>query len=209
MIRDGIGDCTLEPGRHLVQEELASMLGVSRQPIQQAMALLKSEGLVVELGARGLYVAPLDPEMMVHHYQIRVLLDQLAARLVAERCAVSATFARGLTADGERIVVAGKAAAARGEPVEAVAHDVAFHTFLYERSGNTVIASTAEGHWVFLRRVMIAVLRKSDRGALVWEQHEEILETLVRGDAERASELVAAHVHGAQDALLAVLDTTA
>ena len=29
MIRDGIGDCTLEPGRHLVQEELASMLGVA------------------------------------------------------------------------------------------------------------------------------------------------------------------------------------
>ena len=70
-IRESICDCTLKPGTHLVQEDLAAQLGVSRQPVQQAMLLLKSEGLVVEQGGRGLCVAPISPESIVQHYQIR------------------------------------------------------------------------------------------------------------------------------------------
>lgn len=64
-IRDSICDGALEAGTHLVQEDLAARLGVSRQPVQQAMALLKNDGLVLEQGARGLYVAPLDAEATV------------------------------------------------------------------------------------------------------------------------------------------------
>ena len=205
MIRDSISDCTLEPGKHLVQEELAAMLGVSRQPVQQAMLLLKSEGLVVELGARGLHVAPLSPEAMAHRYEIRTVLDQLAARLVAERCAGSAEFAERLLADGEKILVAGEKAQERGAQAEAVTHDVAFHSFLYERSGNPLIVSTSEAHWFFLRRVMNAVLKKAGRGELVWREHRGIIEALARGEVERGCELAAAHVHGAQAALLATL----
>ena len=80
-IRDSICDGKMAPGTHLVQEELAATLGVSRQPVQQALLLLKNERLVVELGARGLYVAPLNADDVIHHYQIRIVLDQLAARL--------------------------------------------------------------------------------------------------------------------------------
>ena len=76
-IRESICDCSLEPGMHLVQEDLAGTLGVSRQPVQQAMLLLKNDGLVVESGGRGLFVAPIDRESMEHHYQIRLVLDQL------------------------------------------------------------------------------------------------------------------------------------
>ena len=67
IIRDSICDCTLEPGTHLVQEDLAADIGVSRQPIQQAMLLLKADGLVIETGGRGLYVAPMDPDSIVFH----------------------------------------------------------------------------------------------------------------------------------------------
>jgi DNA-binding GntR family transcriptional regulator len=79
-IRESICDCSLEPGTHLVQEDLAAMLGVSRQPIQQAMLLLKNDGLVVEHGARGLYVAPIDRAETVDRYQIRLMLDKLSVR---------------------------------------------------------------------------------------------------------------------------------
>ena len=49
-IVDEICDGTLEAGAHLVQEQLAARFGVSRQPVQQAMALLKADGLVEEAG---------------------------------------------------------------------------------------------------------------------------------------------------------------
>lgn len=205
-IRDSICDTTLEPGTHLVQEEIASRLGVSRQPVQQAMLLLKSDGLVVELGGRGLYVAPLDPEAMEHHYQIRMVLDQLAARLVAERAAVSDEFAARLRRDGEIILAEGEGARERGSAPEAVGHDVRFHSFLYRMSGNPMIAPAADPHWNYLRRVMVAVLLHAERGELVWRQHREILETLIQGDAAEGERLAASHVCGAKEALVAALE---
>ncbi|NIR59688.1 MAG: GntR family transcriptional regulator, partial [Gammaproteobacteria bacterium] len=69
-ILDEICDGTLSPGAHLVQEQLAERLGVSRQPIQQAIALLKADGLVEEAGKRGVRVTPLDATAMRHHYEI-------------------------------------------------------------------------------------------------------------------------------------------
>ena len=207
MIRDSICDCTFEAGTHLVQEELAARLGVSRQPVQQAMLLLKSEGLVVEKGARGLYVAPIDAPGITQRYQIRLVLDQLAGQLVAGLAAASGAFARDLRKRGEAIITDGLAASNRGDVRDTVAHDVAFHSFLYEMSGNPLIASTAEPHWHFLRRVMMEVFLKSGRGDLVWQQHRDILEAVVSGDVARAHEQVTGHVEGAQAALLRIIST--
>ena len=207
-IRDSICDGTLEPGTHLVQEEVASRLGVSRQPVQQAMVLLRNDGLVLEQGARGLYVAPLEAEGTVQRYQIRLCLDQLAARLTAARAAASPAFAARLRREGEAVIAEGDRALAEGSYREAVAHDVAFHSWIYEMSGNPLIAATAEPHWLYLRRVMVAVLSYAERGAVVWKQHREILDLLVAGEAEAVAELMATHIMGAEAAFLRCLPPT-
>jgi DNA-binding GntR family transcriptional regulator len=199
----------LPPGSRIIQEQLAHELGVSRQPVQQAMALLKNEGLVLEMGARGLYVAPLDGEATVHHYQIRLSLDLLAARLTAERALESPAFAKRLLAEGERILAAGDHALAKGSYRDAVAMDVEFHSFIYEMSGNPLIVGAAEPHWSYLRRVMIAVLNYAERGKTVWAQHREILEAMAAGKTEVIGELVTAHIKGAEAAFLRVLPSVA
>ncbi|MBB1493000.1 MULTISPECIES: GntR family transcriptional regulator [unclassified Paracoccus (in: a-proteobacteria)] len=204
-IRDSICDGKMTPGTHLVQEELAAALGVSRQPVQQALLLLKNERLVVELGARGLYVAPLNANDVIHHYQIRIVLDQLAARLVTERTAASPAFALELARRGEAILSEGEAARNRSNASDAVSHDVQFHSFIYEMSGNPFIADTAAAHWNYLRRVMVAVLLHAERGEIVWRQHRDILDALLAGDAAASERLAAEHVLGAQDALLRTL----
>ena len=205
-IRDSICDGALEAGTHLVQEDLAARLGVSRQPVQQAMALLKNDGLVLEQGARGLYVAPLDAEATVQRYQIRLSLDQLAARLTAERAAASPDFAQSLRVEGQRILDAGDLAVSRGSHRDAVANDVEFHSFIYEKSGNPLIAATAEPLWHYLRRVMMVVLSYAERGPIVWDQHHEILAALAEGRVAEAEALVAAHIQGAAAAFLKALD---
>ena len=201
-IRDNICDLTLEPGTHLVQEDLAATLGVSRQPVQQAMQLLRNDGLVVESGGRGLIVAPIDPNGIEHHYQIRLALDQLAAGLVADRARTESQFKARLRRNGDAILARGAKALQGGSAAEAVMHDVAFHSFIYEMSGNPLIAPTAEAHWLFLRRVMIGVLLHAERGTLVWSEHDEILNALVAGDAEGGVDLATRHVVGAKQALM-------
>ena len=205
-IRDGICDGTLKAGERLVQEELAAALDVSRQPIQQALALLKSDGLIVEHGARGLYVAPLDPDATAQRYQIRVVLDELAARLVAERAQGSAEFSERVLREGRDLLRRGEAAAARGADREAVSLDVEFHSFLYALSGNALIGPTMEPHWNYVRRAMIGVMQQAKRGPIVWRQHREILEALARGDVAAGVERAGSHVRGAQRALAEAIE---
>jgi DNA-binding GntR family transcriptional regulator len=160
---------------------------------------------VLERGRRGLYVAPFDAVATVHRYQIRLGLDQLAARLCSENAAASPEFAASLLADGGRILERGNQAVADGNHREAVAHDVEFHSFLYQRSGNPMIATVGEPLWHYLRRVMITVLSYAERGKIVWQEHREILETLARGNAKRGVELVTDHIKGAEDAILGAM----
>ncbi|WP_323000297.1 GntR family transcriptional regulator [Castellaniella sp.] len=207
IILENICDGTFEPGLHLVQEDLATQLGVSRQPVQQAMLLLKSEGLVIESGARGLYVAPLDPQRIVHHYQVRISLDRLAARLVAERIAAGSDALRQrFEESAHKLLAQGGLAQAQHDANRAVLLDMSFHSLIYTYSGNPLIGVAAEPHWNFLRRVMVSVLLHAGRGSTVWHEHESILERLLAGDAEGAEQQVATHILGAQSALLAALE---
>ncbi|MFZ4806264.1 MAG: GntR family transcriptional regulator [Hyphomicrobiaceae bacterium] len=204
-LRDEICNGALAPGTHLVQEQLAAQLDVSRQPIQQALALLKSDGLVRESGRRGLFVAPLDIEAMRHHYEIRAALDGLAARRAAERAGASPSVAAEIRHAGTAIIAAGSNAIAEGALAAMVGRDIEFHGFIYQVSGNPLLAATAEPHWRYLRRVMGEVLRHAEPPPSIWRQHREILDAIVSGDPEQAKERAVTHVRLAGARLTGVL----
>ncbi len=83
-----ITEGTLAPGTRLAQEDLAAQLNVSRQPVLQALRLLKKDGFVVDAGKRGVMVTSIDAKSIAQVYQLRGALDALASRLAAERKAV-------------------------------------------------------------------------------------------------------------------------
>ena len=74
----------LKPGERIIQEQIAQALGVSRQPVQQALMLLRNQGVLRDAGGRGLIVTPLDPDRVQHVYQIRAAIEGLVCRLAAE-----------------------------------------------------------------------------------------------------------------------------
>lgn len=186
-----ISDGELAPGARLTQEELAEKLDVSRQPVLQALRLLKRDGLVVDSGKRGVMVKPLDPALIDQVYQLRQALDGLAARLAAER---KAALDAALIDSGRR--------AARSRNVSAMIEaDVAFHNSIYAASGNPLIAESARRHWAHIRRVMGAVLRTAGARASVWDEHAAILEAIRRGDARGAERLSREHAEVAGRAL--------
>ena len=204
-IVDEICDGTLPAGTHLVQEQLARDLGVSRQPIQQVMTLLKADGLVENAPGRGLRVAGLDLERMWRHYDIRAVLDGLAARHAANRAGETDAVARELEERGSAIIDAGNRAVANEDVKRMVDHDAAFHGLLYEVSGNPLIASTVEAHWRHLRRVMGEVLRRAGPPALIWQEHGDILDAAVAGDCDRAEQLAIRHIERAGEGLTAAI----
>ncbi len=204
-VLDEICDGVLPPGAPLVQEQLAERFGVSRQPIQQAMVLLKADGLVEEIGKRGMRVAQLDLALMRHHYDIRAALDGLAARLAAQCAAKDPAAARDIAQRGEAILAKGRQAVEDKATLEQIRNDEAFHKLIYEASGNPLLPRTAELHWRFLRRAMSDVLRHAAPPKAIWQQHASILEAVVAGDAPLAEARASKHIELAADALIAAL----
>lgn len=200
-----ICDGRLAPGTHLVQERLAERFGVSRQPIQQAMARLRADGLVEECGRRGLFVTALDPARMREHYGIRAALDGWAARAAARRIAAEPVLKGALAEEGRHIFEAARRAVAAGDVLALMRCDDAFHFLVYRASGNAMVATTAEPHWRFLRRAMVDVLREAEAPAEIWRQHGEIFAAITAGDAEAAERLAVTHVERAAALLAAVL----
>lgn len=192
---DAISDGSLAPGERITQEDIARKLAVSRQPVLQALRLLKKDGFVLDAPGRGVLVAPLDADAMARIYQVRGALDALAARLAA---------ARRVRLDAKLIEHGRKAA--RGRNVKAMIEaDLAFHQAIYEASGNPLIAQSAQRHWRHLRRVMGAVLQQSKQREAVWDEHEAIAKAIASGDADRAARLIEQHSRRASDNLTAQL----
>jgi DNA-binding GntR family transcriptional regulator len=61
---DAISSGALAPGERITQEDIAQRLAVSRQPVLQALRLLKKDGFVLDAPGRGVLVAPLDADWM-------------------------------------------------------------------------------------------------------------------------------------------------
>lgn len=180
---DAISDGSLAPGQRITQEDIAQQLAVSRQPVLQALRLLKKDGFVQDAPGRGLQVSTLDAQWMRNMYQVRGALDALAARLAAQH---RHRIDPALIQQGR--------VAARGNNVAAMIDaDLAFHRALYEAAGNPLIAETARLHWKHLQRVMGAVLQQTGQREAVWDEHQAIADAIAAGDAERAARLVEEH----------------
>ena len=62
--------------------------------------------------------------------------------------------------DGPPIIAQGREAVESGSVAWQIEMDTRFHSFLYELSGNPLIAETTKPHWDYLRRVMGEVLQQ-------------------------------------------------
>jgi len=172
----------------LIQDELARDLGVSRHPVQQALLLLRKQGFVREAPGRGLEVTPIDIEFVRNLYEVRAVAEGLASSLAASRSAVQAAKF------GPKLIEEGRKAERETSVSKLIDADVKFHEFLYEISGNSLIKEMMQPHWLHLRRFMGEVLMRDETPRRIWDQHEEILDAVIRADGPRAEELARVHI---------------
>jgi len=195
--------CTgeLAPGQRLTQEQLAAEFAISRQPVVQALRILKAEGFVVDAPKRGVVVTPLDPAMIRNVYQVRTALDALAARLCAAR------VAKGAPRMDASLVAAGRSAAKRSAMRALIDADIAFHHALYAASGNPMIAEAAQRHWAHIQRAMGGSLAHASVRDKVWDEHAGILAAVNQGDPATAERLASDHGLSASHVLVAHLES--
>ena len=186
-LRDAICEGQLVPGERLNQDQLAAKLQVSRQPVGQAIQLLKSQGFVNDTGRRGVEIASLSMEQITGLYQVRAALDALAAREAARNKTVSALE------EGLPLIEKGRQHCRTGSIMEMIHTDMDFHRLIYRISGNPAIDRTLSSHWYHLMRIMGLVLQHKPPHRMIWDEHAAILKAISEGDAERAEQLARQH----------------
>src|SRR6202158_6344004 len=184
-----IVDGDLPSNAGFIQDELTHAYGVSRQPAQQALLLLRDRGLVRADPRREMIVSRLDVDFVRNLYEVRAILDGLAARLVAERGAERAKT------EGPAYLQAGRAAVESGSLHEQIEADMQFHAFLNELSGNPLIGETTAPHWPYLRRVMGAVLRDDvQMPQTILQAHVAVLDAVIAANGAEAETLSRNHI---------------
>jgi DNA-binding GntR family transcriptional regulator len=192
-ILEAITDRTLPPGHRIRQNEFAEKLGVSRQPVSQALHLLHRQGLLAESGRRGFEVTQLDPGRIRQLYEVRGAMDALAARLAARQVKTDAAGRQQL----EAALHAGHGIDKTTSLSQLIALDVAFHGAIYRLAGNPVIEETIAPQWPHMRRSMAAVLAELDYRDSAWIEHQAIAAHILASNAKAAETAALAHAQTA------------
>ncbi|MCX5267739.1 GntR family transcriptional regulator [Streptomyces sp. NBC_00199] len=175
----------LQPGRHLVESELAGRLGVSRQPVREALQRLSTEGWVDLRPAQGAFVHEPTEEEAEQLLSVRTLLEAEAARLAAAHADES-----GVAALNE-IVARGVLAVTEDDMDAAVALNARFHAKVIELAGNAVLAELAAQVARRVRWYYTPIARQ--RGHRSWIEHRELIAAIAAHDEQRATRLMREH----------------
>ncbi|MFF2188480.1 GntR family transcriptional regulator [Streptomyces sp. NPDC058155] len=176
---------SLRPGQHLVESELAGHLGVSRQPVREALQRLNTEGWVDLRPAQGAFVHEPTEAEADQLLSVRTLLEAEAARLAAANSGSAGIAAlEALCAKGEQSVA--------DDDVElTVATNAAFHAKVMELAGNVVLAELAAQVDRRVRWYYAPVARQ--RGKQSWIEHRALIAAISARDEQAATQVMRSH----------------
>ncbi len=191
-LRERILNGEYAPGERLVENKLSTELGVSRIPVREALRTLATEGLVLIEPRRGASVARFSADVVKEMVEVRATLEGLNAKLAAQRRDPN------LIAELEAVLREGVEAADGGQSDRLLALNTRFHEVLGNIAANSVLQEMVRS----LRERTAALFGPANtvRARQNWDEHAQILEAVIAGDADLAALLAARHVYSAAKA---------
>ena len=184
------------PGSALDEQEIATLYGVSRTPVREALRLLAASGLVAHRPNRGAEVAAPSGEALRDMFQVMADLEGL--------CAGHASRAM---LPGEREALAGLHAAMAecvraGDRVGYAAANEQLHAAIYAGSHNSYLVEITLQTRTRLRPYRRAQFATLGRLAASHAEHDAIVQAILRGDRPAAQRHMAEHILVVRDAFL-------
>lgn len=190
-VRSAILTLQFRPGERLVERKLCERLGVSRSVVREVLRNLESEGLVEVIPGHGPAVASPDTAKVRQIYELRSMLESLAARHCAEHATAEdvEALARGL----DRI----RDGYAAHNPAAVLQATTEFYEIMFHAAGRSVawdVVTALNGRITHLRATTIATKGRSKSGVA---EVERIYSAIVRHDADEAEAASIEHINSA------------
>jgi len=195
-VRTAIIDGHFTPGTKLVVRPLAEELGLSPTPLKAALAALEREGFVVSVPNRGYFVPRMGADDMRQIYELREVVDGIAARNAAH-----AEDRRGLVQALGHLLQQQQLAVNQGDFGQYSDLDVLFHHAIWHSCGNPRLTRIAENLQGQLRIGSGTTAQVPGRIDEALSEHADILAALERSDPVAAEKHTRAHVRRAGEAL--------
>ena len=200
-LRDAILRCELRPDERLIIDELARRLGVSAIPVREALQILQSEGLVVNVPHVGATVASISTESIIDVFTVLEGLEIVTNRYVVQRANPA-----DLDQLAELVRQMDEALAAR--QYEAWGDlNRRFHLGISALTALPLLQEmTARifDRWDRVRRFYFRHVLMH-RAPQAQEEHRQILEAMRARDVDRLQTIVRQHNHGALVAYMSYL----
>ena len=178
----------LPPGTKLVEDRLAELFETSRAQVRDVLARLADEGVVATIPNRGAFIASPTADETREVFEARRLIEPaLVRRFIAQRDADAVGRLRGLVAEEER---------ARGRQDRPTMVRLAgeFHIRLAEYAGNRMLARSMRA-LATLTCLAIFLYDAPHATACREDEHELLLNAIVRRRPDRAAELMLEHLN--------------
>jgi DNA-binding GntR family transcriptional regulator len=187
-LRNAIIERRIEPGAHLVEQELVKRFGVSRVPLREAFRVLAGEGLVDVQPHRGAVVTALSESELAELFEVRAVLEGQAVRRLA-RMAGGEVLGRI-----EALLDEMKASVRRRDFATYLSQAARFHDLLVSESGNALLARLYDQIRLHLRRyqTVLAKTPESPRRSIL--EHARIVSAIRAGGEEAAERAARAHI---------------
>jgi DNA-binding GntR family transcriptional regulator len=201
-LRAGIMRCEIAPGERLVIDDLARRLEVSIIPVREALQLLQSEGLIVNIPHVGATVAPITRESILDVFTLLEGVGMVATRLVAERGDPAELDLLGA------LVLEMDADVADGRLEHWAELNTRFHLAIGAMPGLRMLHETTArvlDNWHRVRRYYFKGVLQP-RVALAQQEHRDMLVAMRTRDVVALAHVVRGHSQGALAAYLGFLD---
>ncbi|MCO4823997.1 MAG: GntR family transcriptional regulator [Amylibacter sp.] len=185
LILNAIDVGVYRPGDRLVESELAERFGVSRTPVREALQRLETQAMLTRDG-RSLIVSSLDHNQMAELYEVRAELEGLAAALAAKH------------ASGEEIQVlydmVEEDRQYLGNPRALSIANRRFHRQIHLASRNRYLVQQLEMVHRSMALLAETSLAADGRGEMALAEHLALVQSIEKGDAVSADQLLKDHL---------------
>ncbi|QIL83718.1 GntR family transcriptional regulator [Diaphorobacter sp. HDW4A] len=176
---------TLQPGSRIIAEDIATELDMSRMPIREALRRLSAEGLISLRTNRGAVVKKLSREEVCEIFEMRAVLEGLAASMAVKNA--TASDIKEL-----ELLLARLRAVQNDLPLWITAHRE-FHEKISALSRAPRILAQITSLHALIEPLMRVWIESSPESKNVNSVHERILEVMKSGDATEMEKLIKKH----------------
>ena len=187
-LREQIIQGDLELGSALPERQLAKELMVSKTPVREALAQLRSEGLVRIIPQRGAYVFTLSAREVVEICEFRLAIESSALALAIERN--RGPLAEDLTA----LVDEMRLAQAAGDMRAYLRLDTAFHAAFFKHCGNQYLRDSYDRYVGKIAALRTHLAVKPMHTKLSFQEHVLILDRVRTNTVTAVLGILKAHI---------------